>query len=54
MRVCNILHDVYELYKNPLNRVALKVISFAKSNQHKTFKLIEPTTMRAGHPNTGM
>ena len=43
--VHSLFHDLYELYKNPLNRVALKVISFAKSNRHKDFKLIQPPNL---------
>ena len=43
--VHSLFHDLYELYKNRLNRVALKVISFAKSNRHKDFKLIQPPNL---------
>ena len=51
--VHSLLHDLYELYKNPLNRVALKVISFAKSNRHKDFKIIQPPNLSAQNKGSG-
>ena len=51
--VHSLLHDLYELYKNPLNRVALKVISFARSNRHKDFKIIQPPNLSTQDKGSG-